>query len=183
MSKYKIYRVDHHDPVWIGKRRRRLNIMFAVVVTIFAPIMIIIHERFNIGLGEINLISMIVLGGFYLIFHFKLKSENKKIKTIGDIEFTKTGIIKQIGDSLTEIKYESINSVGLQKHIPALTLKESKSGYFTYLLSINFRDSHRETLIVSDRPSGKWQDLSITETIKTLNKLYFHQDLNNTTKR
>ncbi len=182
MSKYKIYRVDHHDPAWIGKRRRRLNIVFAALAIISAPLMSIMHNFFKIGIGETSLILIITIWGFYLLLYFKLKSENKKIKIIGDIEFTKTCIVKHIGDSLTETTYDSIKSVELQKHIPALTIKESKSGFFTYILSIYFKDSHKETLIVSDRPSGKWQDLSITETIKTLKKLHFNQDLNSITK-
>jgi hypothetical protein len=183
VSKYKIYRVDHPDPAWIGKRRRRLNILFSILVILLVPIMMIIHDLFKIGIGEINLILIITLWCFYLLFYLKLKSENKNIRTIGDIEFTRTCIIKRIGDSLTETTYDSIDSVELQKHIPALTLKESKSGFFTYILSIYFKDSHKETLIVSDRPSGKLQDLSITETIKTLKKLHFCQDSGNVRKR
>ena len=171
MSKYIIYRVDHYDPAGIGKRRRRLNILFAVVAILAAPTIIIIHNLFNIGIDEGIWILMLLLGGFYMFFHFKLKSENKKLKSIGDIEFTRTSIIKRIGDSFTETGYDYIDSVELQKHIPALTINESKSGFYTYILSLNFKDSHKETLIVSDLPSGKWQDISITETIKTLKKL------------
>jgi hypothetical protein len=171
MSKYKIYRVDHHDPAWFGKRRRRLNIVFAALAILSAPLMIIVHNLLKIGIGGTNLILIIILCGLYLLLYLKLKSENKNIKTIGDIEFTRTCIIKRIGDSLTETTYDSIDSVELQKHIPALTINESKSGFFTYILSIYFKDSRIETLIVSDRPSGKLQDLSITETIKTLKKL------------
>ena len=183
MSKYKIYRVDHHDPALIGKRRRRLNIVFVALAILSAPLMIIIHDLCKIGIGETNLIVIITLWGFYLLLYLKLKSENKNIKIIGDIEFTRTCIIKRIGDSLTETTYDSIDSVELQKHIPALTIKESKSGFFTYILSIYFKDSRKETLIVSDRPSDKLLDLSITETIKTLKKLHFCQDLNKITKR
>ncbi len=176
MSKYRIYRVDHYDPDLVGKRRRRLTIIFLTLAILSVPLMIIIKNLLKIGIGESNLIIMVSLWGFYLIIYHKLKSENKSIKTIGDIEFTKTGIIKQIGDSLSEIKYDSIKSIGLQKHIPALSYKEGKSGFYTLKLSINFKDFRSETLIVSDRPKGKWQDLSITKTIKTLNKLYFCQN-------
>jgi hypothetical protein len=134
------------------------------------------------GVAESYLITMFSLLGIFLLLFLKVKSENKRIKKIGDIEFTKSGIIKQIGDSTTEIKYASIRSVDLQKHIPALTINDGKSGYFTFILTIHFKDSQKEALIVSDRPSGKWQDLSITETIKTLNKLYFCHNMINLTK-
>jgi len=183
MSKYKIYRVDHHDPAWIGKRRRRLVIVFAALAILSAPLVVIIHNLFNLGISETNLIVIITLWVFYLLLYLKLKSENKNIRTIGDIEFTRTCIIKRIGDSITRTTYDSIDSVELQKHIPALTINESKSGFFTYILSIYFKDSRKETLIVSDRPSGKLQDLSITETIKTLKKLHFYRGLNKITKR
>jgi hypothetical protein len=182
MSKYKIYRIDHYDPVWVGKRRRRLNLIFALLAILAAPLMLSLHYIVKVGIGEAALILAITLWGFYFLFYIRLKSENSDIKAIGDIEFTKTGIIKHLGDTLTETKYDSIHSVEIQRHIPALTMKESKTGYFTYILSICFKDSRKENLIVSDRPTGKWQDLSITQTIKTLKKLHFCQDINKIAK-
>ncbi len=65
----------------------------------------------------------------------------------------------------------SIESIELQKHIPALKANESKTGYSTYILSILFKDSHKENLIVSGRPIGKFHDLSITDTLKTLKRI------------
>jgi hypothetical protein len=171
MSRYKIIRVDHHDPVSVGKRRRRLNMVFVGIAILSAPIMILVHQQFNIGIDETTLIVMILFGGLFLLLFHKLKSENNNFKTIGDIEFTRTSIIKRIGDSFTEIRYDSIESIELQKHIPALTISESKSGFYTYILSIKFKDHHKERIIVSDRPLDKLQDLSITETMKTLKKL------------
>jgi hypothetical protein len=171
MSKYKIYRIDHYDPVWIGKRRRRINVMYAIMSFVFMVVFLIVHQLFDISFAKLYFISILIIGVFYFYFYRKLKAENQKIMTIGDIEFTKTSIIKHIGDSSTELKYNSIKSIELQRHIPALTAAESKSGFYTYILSIVFKDSHKESLVVSDRPLGKWQDLSITETFKTLKKI------------
>jgi hypothetical protein len=171
MSKYKIYRIDHYDPIWIGKRRRRINTMYAVMSFVFIVIFLLVHEIFDISFMKLYIITILVIGGFYFYFYRKLKAENQKIITIGDIEFTKTAIIKHIGDSSTEYSYNSIISIELQRHIPALTAAESKSGFYTYILSLVFIDSHKESLVVSDRPLGKWRDLSITETIKTLKKI------------
>ncbi len=170
MSKYRILRVDHYDPALVGKRRRRLNIVFAFM-GISAPLLLIVQQLLNIGIGIAYLILMILLSGFFLFFHLKLKSENKSFKAIGDIEFTKSGIIKRIGDSFSENSYDSIDSIELLRHIPAMTISESKSGYYTYILLIYYKDANNESIIVSDRPLGKWQDLSITETIKTLKKI------------
>lgn len=114
---------------------------------------------------------MIVIWTFFLYFHFKLKAENKKIVTIGDIEFTRKGIIKHIGDSAIEFDYNSISRISLKKHIPAVSVNDSRSGFFSYILSIEFKDSHIENMVVSDIPSGKFHDLSITHTLKTLKKI------------
>ena len=119
-----------------------------------------------------NLIVMSLFSGLFLGLFLKLKAENKKYVTIGDIVFTKNSIIKRIGDSLSETSYESIESIELQEHIPAMTVFESKSGFYTYVLSIKFKDSHKDNLIVSDRPIDNKQDLSVTETIKTIKKLH-----------
>jgi hypothetical protein len=144
-----------------------------IVFLSFVLIVIILLARqlFNISFIILYFAGTLSLGGFSVYFNRKLKAENNKILTIGDIEFTKTGIIKHIGDSSTEFSYNSIKSIELQRHIPALSADEGKSGFYTYILSLIFKDSHVENLVVSDRPLGKWRDLSITETIKTLKKI------------
>lgn len=171
MSKYKILRVDHYDPISVGKRRRRINIMFAVIAMLSAPIIILIHQQFNVGIDETNLMLMILFWGLLFLLFRKFKIENNKYKTIGDIEFTRKRIIKRIGDTFSETSYDSIESIELQKHIPALTISGSKSGFYTYILSIKFKDSHKDSIIVSDRTLDKMQNLSITDTIKTLKRI------------
>lgn len=171
MSKYKILRVDHYDPISIGKRRRRINIVFAAISILGAPIIILIHQLFNIGIDETILILMILFVGLLFLLFRKLITENNRYKTIGDIEFTKKRIIKRIGDTFSETSYDSIESIELQKHIPALTISGSKSGFYTYILSIKFKDSHKESIIVSDRPLDKMQSISITDTIKALKRI------------
>lgn len=172
MSKYKILRVDSPDPLAIGRRRRRLYFIFAALGFLSAPLILILHQQFKIEIGMSNLIVMILFSVLFLGLFLKLKAENKKYVTIGDIVFTKNSIIKRIGDSFSETNYESIESIELQKHIPALTVFESNSGFYTYILSIKFKDSHKENLIVSDRPFNNKQNLSVTETIKTLKKIH-----------
>ena len=171
MSKYRIYRIDHHDPRLIGKRKRQVAIVYAIMSPVFIVIFMLLHELIDIGFLILLLGSIPIIGGFYLYLYLKLKSDNRKIKTIGDIEFTQTGIKKHIGDSISEYSYQSIKSIELQKYIPAATITESKSGYFSYLLSITFQDLHKETIVISDLSTEKGQDLSITDTIKTLKKI------------
>jgi hypothetical protein len=171
MSKYKILRIDHYDPIVVGKRRRRINIIFAVIAMLSAPIIILIHLQFNVGIAETNLMVMILFWGVLFLLFRKFKIENNKYKTIGDIEFTRKRIIKRIGDTFSENSYDSIESIELQKHIPALVISESKSGFYTYILSIKFKDSHKDSIIVSDRPLDKMDNLSITDTIKALKRI------------
>jgi hypothetical protein len=171
MSKYKIFRIDHPDPVWIGKRRKRLNVMFSIMSFVFLFIYLLLHQVFKISFALLYPVTMLLIAGFYYIFYRRLKSENQKIKTIGDIEFTRTGIVKHIGDSLTEYKYDLINSIELVRHIPAINAAEGKSGFFSYILTLDFKDSHKENMVVSDRPLGKFQDLSIVDTLTAVKKL------------
>jgi hypothetical protein len=65
----------------------------------------------------------------------------------------------------------SIKVLELEKHIPSITAKDSKSGYFSYILRIVFNDSKTESLVVSDKPIDKRLNLSIIYTLKTLKKL------------
>ncbi len=171
MSKYKILRVDHYDPIAVGKRRRRINIMFAVIAMLSAPIIILLHLQFNVGIDETNLMLMILYCGLLFLLFRKFRIENNKYKTIGDIEFTRKRIIKRIGDTFSENSYDSIESIELQKHIPASLISESKSGFYTYILSIKFKDSHKDSIIVSDRPLDKMQNISITDTLKALKRI------------
>jgi len=108
---------------------------------------------------------------FYIGLFLKLRSDNSKIKTIGEIEFTQSGINKKLGDSSYSYPFSSIKRLELQKHIPAVTIRESKSGFFSYILGITFTNSSQEFLIVSDKPIDKKENLSISETIKTLKKI------------
>lgn len=109
--------------------------------------------------------------GIYLFLHYKLKNEPRKLKTIGDIEFTRTVIKKRIGDSITEYNLQSIKRLELERHIPSVTAKDSKSGYFSYILKIIFNNSSTESLVVSDKHIDRRQNLSIVETMKTLKKI------------
>ena len=144
---------------------------------LFVMLFMLLHQLFYIRYLILIAILFPLYAAFYIILYLKLKSDNKKIMAIGTIEFTQSGIKKRIGDSLSEFSYKSVKSLELKKHIPAVTITESKSGFFSYLLSITFHDLHIETYVISDLPDGKWHDLSITETIKTLKKIT-HTEIN-----
>ena len=171
MSRFKIYQIDHFDPQIVGRKRRRLRVLYAVMflVFLFAFQLSLVFLRVNMLLLFIIFVSLI--SGFYLFSHFKIKSEQKQIKTIGEIEFTRTLIRKIIADSVTEYDYKSIESIELERHIPSETVKESKTGYFSYIIKILFIDSRKEMLVISDKPIDSKYDISIVETMKTLKKI------------
>lgn len=59
-------RVDHYDPDWVGKRRRQLNIIFAALSILAAPVMIITKNLLKIGIGESYIFTMSILLGLYI---------------------------------------------------------------------------------------------------------------------
>jgi hypothetical protein len=76
-----------------------------------------------------------------------------------------------LGDIYIEYDFKLIKELELRKHIPGLSPEDSKSGYFSYILTIVFKNLRTESMIVSDRPIDHRQDLSIVETFRTLKKL------------
>lgn len=171
MSRYKIFQINHYDPKIIGKRKRKIAILYGAMSPLFVLTFLLLDHFLNINFLILTSILLLIFIGFYLILRSKLKTDNRALKIIGDIEFTKTNIVKHIGDSISDYKYESIKIIKLENHIPAIGLHDSNSEYFTYILSIAFSDYHKESFIISDLPVDKSQNLSIVDTLKTLKKL------------
>ena len=170
MSQFKIYRINHYDPQIIGRKKRRQAILYGAMSTVFITLLQIGLGIFHFKFALLFFVLLPPILGISLYLHLKFKSDLKQIKTIGEIEFTRTTIKKRIGDSLTEYKINSIEKIELQKHIPALSASISKGGYFSYILKIIFLDSTSEFLVVSDKPTDKRINLSVVDTLKTLKK-------------
>jgi hypothetical protein len=171
MSRYKIYQIDHYDPKLVGKKKRRLAVLYGALFSISYIIFHICIYIFNIkSFIMFSTLTPLVLG-LYVWIYYRLKSDLKRIKTIGDIEFTRTTIKKRIGDSITEYEFRSIEKIQLQKHIPSINAGMGKTGYFSYILTIIFKNSASESLIISERPVGNSHNLSIGNTLNTLKKI------------
>jgi hypothetical protein len=170
MSRFSIYQIDHYDPQVVGKRKRRLRLIYGALYTLYMVLLqiglLVLH--LNLSLVFFTLTPLIL--GLTLYLNYRLKSDLKKIKIIGDIEFNRSGIKKRIGDSVVEYEFSTIKRIELQKHIPSISVSKSKSGYFSYILKILFINSSSESFVVSDKPSEKKMDLSIVDTMKTLKK-------------
>jgi hypothetical protein len=168
MSQYRIYKIDEPDPKSVGQKKRRSAIVYSVLVPSF-----IIILNLGIMIFHINYLFMIcillpVVIGACLLISSKLNNDLKKIKTIGDIEFTKSSVKKRLGDVSFDYSLHQIEKIELAGHIPAST--ELNSVFFSYILKITFRDSHTESLIVSDKPVNNRQHLSLIDTLNTLKK-------------
>jgi hypothetical protein len=171
MSKFRIYRIDHPDPPEIGRRKRIIAGIYVISSPLFVVTFNVLLNTVNIGTYKVMIFFVLPFLVFYLGLYLKLRSDNSKIKTIGEIEFTQAGINKRIGDSSFSYPFTSIKKLVIQRHIPSVTIKESKSGFFSYILGITFNNSQQEYLIVSDRSIDKKGNLSISETFKTLKKI------------
>jgi hypothetical protein len=155
MSRFSIYQINHYDPQAVGKRKRRLRLIYGALYVVYMVLL-------QIGLLVLNLNSSLVfftltplLIGLTFYLNFKLKSYLKQIKIIGDVEFSRSGIKKRIGDSVVEYEFNTIKRIELQKHIPSISPGESKNGYFSYILKILFINSYSESFVVSDKPLEK----------------------------
>jgi hypothetical protein len=170
MSKFRILRIDHFDPVSIGKKNRFLYTVYGIIPTLFII-------SFNLGnYGPMSyalrlLISLPILILLYFFLLRKMRSTIDNLKTIGEIEITQSGIRKRIGDATCEYSFQLIKELKLIKHIPATRIRESKSRYFSYILKIIFHNKPEELLVVSDRSIDHNQKISLADTMKTLKKI------------
>ncbi len=170
MSRYRIYKIDYFDPQIIGKRKRRLAVIIGIISILYIILFQLVLQVFNPDLLVVfATFPLIIVFSFYL--NSKLKKDLKKIKTIGEIEFTRNCIKKRLGDICTEYDFKLIKELELRKHIPGVSPADSKSGYFSFILKIAFKNNMTESLVVSDRPVEMKQDLSIVETLRTLKKI------------
>jgi hypothetical protein len=171
VSRYKIYQIDHYDPKIVGKKKRRLAVLYGALFSVFYLVFHICVNILAVKLSIMLLTLAPTATGLYVWLYYRLKSDLKRIKTIGDIEFTRSCIKKRIGDSLTEYEFGSIEKLELQKHIPSVNAGGGKTGYFSYILTIMFINSSSESLIISERPADTRQNISIENTMKTLKKI------------
>jgi len=170
MSRFRILRVDHSDPVRIGKKNRLLYAIYAIIPTLFLlSFNTVLFGGFSYRIRL--MISIPLLGLIYFLLLRKMRSTINNLKTIGELEITQSCLRKRIGDSMSEYSFRLIKELILIKHIPATRLKESKSRYFSYILKIVFNDRPEETVVVSDRSVDHDHKISIADTLKTLKKL------------
>ncbi|MCX6301042.1 MAG: hypothetical protein NTW82_02565 [Bacteroidia bacterium] len=170
MSHFRILRVDHYDPVIVGKRNRRLYTVYGII-----PGLILV--AFNLssigsmsyGLKYLISVPLIIVGAVLIMI--KVRKNNENLKPIGEVEITQSCLKKRIGDSLTEIDFQNVKELTLTKHMPSTRLAESKGQYYSYILKIESIDGEEDTFVVTDRSIDQNHKLSVLDTIKTLKKI------------
>lgn len=170
MSRFRIFRVDYYDPVRIGRKNRFLYSIFGAIPSLFVIAINLgtLHSKYH---NIIYLVSLLVMALTIFFLLRKIRSDINNLKTIGEIEITQSCLKKKIGDSTTEYNFQFVKELTLTKHMPGTRLRESKSGYFSYILKIEMNDGSEESMVVSDRSVDHDNKLSIAETMKTLKKI------------
>lgn len=170
MSSFKIYQIDHPDPTKPGRKSR---IMF----TLFSSLVLATWTIFNISMAIHNKLTLLfllflpVVILIFVLYLLKLKRETKKIKVIGEIEFTTSLLRKRIGDSLTEYNYKTIKEIEIKKHIKDSSAIDLQKGYYSYILKIIFTDTRSESIVISNKSIDLRKKLTIIETLKSLKKM------------
>lgn len=170
MSRFRILRVDHYDPVIVGKRNRRLYTVYGII----PGLILVAFNLSSIGsmsFGLKYLISVPLIIAAAVLIVIKVRKNNESLKPIGEVEITQSCLKKRIGDSLTEINYQTIRELTLTKHMPSTRLVESKGRYFSYLLKVESIDGEEEIFVVADRSIDQNHKLSVLDTFKTLKKI------------
>lgn len=169
MSRFRIYQIDHFDPKVYGKKKRSLYYIF-----LFLTALLIVLNNLIVFSEASYLFTIVVLTVWIVVCSFlyaKLLKQFKKFKTIGEIEFTRTSINKIIGATILKYDFQNLIGLDIERHIPSVTMRDSKSGFLTYILRIRFKDLSSISIVVSDKPAGKKQNISIVDTMKTLKRI------------
>ena len=170
MSRFRIHRIDHYDPVKVGRRYRIIYAICVLIPFIFMNAFQVL-TGLNLNLNTIFLACLPVIIMVYILLLKKVRSNTKDLKQIGEIEITQSCLRKWIGDSMTEYSFHRIKELRLIKHLPSTSIKESKGRYFSYILRISLIDRTEESLIVSDRSIDHNHKISLADTLKTLKKI------------
>jgi hypothetical protein len=170
MSRFRIHRIDHYDPVKVG-RKYRIIYSICVLTPIAFMNLVQLFMNLDLNINAISLACLPVIIMVYFILLKKVRSNAKGMKQIGEIEITQSCLRKWIGDSVTEYSFQLIKELRLTKHLPSTSIKESKGRYFSYILKISLIDSTEESFIVSDRSVDHNHKMSLADTMGTLKKI------------
>ena len=168
MSKYKIYRLDDAKPKIAGRRNRIFNIVFTSAAALFG---LVFNTLIQLDVHySIYIVVFTVLISFLIWLYFYLRKNTDKLKQIGVLTISTTGIKKTIGNLETKHNYADIENIKLEKHFPAVRNRDVGVDYKSYLLKLFLTNKKEVNFIVS----GDSIDVSMTieQTLTFLEKRY-----------
>jgi hypothetical protein len=168
MSLYSVYQIDHFDPISVGRKIRKEILIYAILAPVLVLSFAFCLMILKIGIGILFSVFLPILIICYSYRFYRIGLKNKQLKVIGNIEFTKTGIKKKIGDFTVEYDFKSIKKIELTKHLPVIDFRGDSSENFTYILKIIFCNLSTESLVVSNLTECKKLNINIVQTLKTL---------------
>jgi hypothetical protein len=172
MSKYKIYRAESSNPKEIGRRNKKLYIVYTIA---FFLLLLIINLYFKFK-NELNSLFLyfsilIVFICFTAFIIYKLRKQVNNLKTIGTLEFTKTCIKKEIGDLSTTYNYDNMLQIEVEIYLRDLSIFSNKYGSSIYILKITNKNSLQDNFIVSNMSIDFRQKIGIIDTLNTVKLL------------
>lgn len=172
MSKFKIYRSGLKDPGVIGRQNKWLIISLSVL---YFLVLIISNSSRNIVNNDTLIMINYILLGFgvttILMLVILNKMQFKGIRNIGHLEFTRSTIIKTIGDLRSEYPIENIKAIELENHISSLKLHDRKNAFLTFIIRIINKDSSQDQFVIAARSDDFKQKIIITDTLNLLKKI------------
>lgn len=172
MSKYKIYRAESSDPKEIGRRNKKLYIVYTIAFFLLILTINLYYkfkdEHNSLILYFSILIVIICITAFVI---YKMRKQVNNLKTIGTLEFTKTCIKKEIGDLSTTYNYDSMLQIEVEKYLRDLSISSNKYGSSIYILKITNKNSSQDNFIVSNMSIDFGQKIGIIDTLNTVKSM------------
>ncbi len=172
MSKFKIYRAESSDPKEIGRRNKKLYIVYTIVFFLLLLTINLYYkfkdERNSLILYFSILIVIICITAFVI---FKMRKQVNNLKTIGTLEFTRTCIKKEIGDLSSIYYYDGMHQIVVEKYLRDLSISSNKFGSTIYILKITNKNSSQDNFIVSNMSIDSRQKIGIIDTLNTVKSM------------
>ena len=169
MSSYQILSTKDYNPLKIGKKGRFLQyILLLLIFVIPSTISLFYHRTIPTYAELILFFGLLLIIGLITI---RLKTNRKKLQSIGSITFSTNSIQKNIKNFSSSYNYEELKMLKLEKHLPAVTSVDSIIRCITYKMIIIPKHKPQEKLIVSDMPDDN-KKISIIKALRYIEKKY-----------
>jgi hypothetical protein len=168
LSKFRIYRADSADPRKTGRQNKKMYMAYAfltVLVSVSVNIHITSGSKKTPFFYYIVVVILIVATVWIVI---EMKKQSRSLHKIGSLEFTRSSIIKRIGDLSSASTYNDIAKIEIERYLRDLSVNAGRAGSTSYILKITRHDRTEENFVISDKSMDFSQKISIHDTLRTL---------------